>query len=590
MKQVLKIIFFFFVLLPLFIGCSSRAKTKGGRSFFYVWGDIIKGKSNRKQIERPGSFKKTNQIQQRTFDLGDKDYNIKILGSTNYRGMLSFKEVGSQTGFAVKSADINGDTIDDLIIGAPKAEGPLERPHRSGWVYIFFGRKSNSNFVLSAQNADVSLFGGKSNIGILLGNSLAVDDINGDGIKDIIIGAPKGNVPFKKRSNAGIIFVLFGRKTLSGIIDLSKQADVIIYGAEERDLCGYSLAAGDINGDGIADMLIGAPGGDGYNNRYESAGETYLIYGRKKFPKKIDLAKNWNTKIFGRAAKRKSGLFKKNNLPGRSGFALSTADLNGDGMDDIIIGSPFSEGPQNKRRDAGVVSVIFGKKTLPKRISLSHNADVTILGARSEDYAGYSLATGDINGDGKYDILIGAPYGGSKTTREGNKIGRVYGIFGRSQFPLKIDLRKREGGLIIKGEYYMMTGMFGSVFGQNQAGYVGLTVSSGDVNNDGIDDIIIGSPNAVGLERYRKDASEIYIIYGKKLIAGKYNLQRKADVTIFGEKRGDISGHALSTGDINGDGINDIIIGAPGAITKTSKKRSKTGKVYVVYGTAAIEN
>ena len=77
---------------------------------------------------------------------------------------------------------------------------------------------------------------------------------------------------------------------------------------------------------------------------------------------------------------------------------------------------------------------------------------------------------------------------------------------------------------------------------------------------------------------------ETYIIYGSKSLKGIKNLQRKANITIFGANRGDIAGHALSAGDVNGDGIDDIIIGAPGAVTKSSKKRRKTGKVYVVYG------
>ncbi len=586
MKQILKITFLFFIILPLFIGCTGKAKTKGGRSFFYVWGNILKGEENREQRKKIGSFKRSKHIQQTLFDLGDNDYNIKILGTKNYPGgIMTFKDVGSQTGFAVASGDVNGDGIDDLIIGAPTAEGPLERPRRSGWVYIFFGRKSNSNFGLSAQNADVSLFGGKSNVGALLGSSLASADVNGDGVDDIIIGAPKANVPFKKkRSQAGIIFVLFGKKFLSGIKDLSKQADITIYGADERDLSGYALATGDINGDDIADMLIGAPAGDGYKNASESAGETYLIYGRKKFPKKIDLAKNYNSKIYGSMANAESRLF-KNNLPGRSGFALSSADINGDGLDDIIIGSPFSDGLKNKRRDAGTVSVIFGKKVLPRQIRLPRDADVTISGAQREDYAGYSLAAGDINGDGKNDILINAPYGGSETTAEGNKIGRVYGVFGRSEFPKKIDLRRRGADLIIKGKYYTMGEMFGgSLFRQNLTGYEGHTLSSGDVNGDGIDDIIIGAPNAVGLSRYGRDVGETYIIYGDKSLKGLKNLQREANITIFGADRGDIAGHALSAGDINGDGIDDILIGAPGAVTKSSNRRRKTGKVYVVYG------
>ncbi len=397
MKQILKITFLFFIILPLFIGCTGKAKTKGGRSFFYVWGNILKGEENREQRKKIGSFKRSKHIQQTLFDLGDNDYNIKILGTKNYPGgIMTFKDVGSQTGFAVASGDVNGDGIDDLIIGAPTAEGPLERPRRSGWVYIFFGRKSNSNFGLSAQNADVSLFGGKSNVGALLGSSLASADVNGDGVDDIIIGAPKANVPFKKkRSQAGIIFVLFGKKFLSGIKDLSKQADITIYGADERDLSGYALATGDINGDDIADMLIGAPAGDGYKNASESAGETYLIYGRKKFPKKIDLRRRGADLIikgkYYTMGEMFGGSLFRQNLTGYEGHTLSSGDVNGDGIDDIIIGAPNAVGLSRYGRDVGETYIIYGDKSLKGLKNLQREANITIFGADRGDIAGHAL-------------------------------------------------------------------------------------------------------------------------------------------------------------------------------------------------------
>lgn len=585
-KQTLNIIFISCVFFSL-MGCLSSPKTKGGRSFFDVWGKIIKGENEIDQDERQVSFRKNRRTHQIIYDLSDREYNIKILGSTNSPpGLLSFKEIGSQTGFAVASADVNGDKIDDLIVGAPNAEGPLKRPYRSGWVYIFFGSRQNPNTVLSANNADVSLFGGKSNTGILLGSSLATADINGDGIQDIIIGAPKGNGPRNKRFNTGIIFVVFGKKSLSGIKDLSKEADITIYGSEQEDLCGYALASGDINGDGLADILIGAPAGDGYKNRYKGSGETYLIYGRKRFPKKIDLAKNWDSKIYGRKTKKKFTIL-KNDLPNRSGFSVASADINGDGFDDIIIASPFLDGPHN-RRNAGAVSVIFGKKNLPKRIRISQKAGITILGAREESYTGYTLATGDINGDGKYDILIGASFDADKNSGKSNKTGMVYGLFGRAQFPLTIDLKTRGVDLTITGKNYRINNVLGSLFGSGRSGSMGHTISSGDINGDGIDDIHIGVPNALSMDRDKRDAGEIYIILGNKSLTGSKNLQKNSNISILGVDRGDITGHALTAGDVNGDGVKDIIVGAPGAITKSSKKRRKTGKVYVIYGMKEI--
>ncbi|MBQ08859.1 MAG: hypothetical protein CMD96_03645 [Gammaproteobacteria bacterium] len=568
MKRISIFLMLFLLAFSFSIGCSKRTKGKAGMS-----------------------FERIKQSRQIVFDLAENDYDLIISGTKNSPpNLFSFNQLGSQAGFALVSADVNGDNIDDIIIGAPTSEGPLDRSFKTGWVYIFFGGKSTASTELFAKKAGVMMFGGKSNGGALLGNSLAAADINGDGIEDVIIGAPKGNVPRSRRYNianerpdAGIIYVVFGSKSLSGVKNLVKKADVTFFGAGQGDLFGYSIATGDINGDGIADIISGAPEADGYKNKHNDAGEAYLIYGRKQFPEKIDMAKSWDSRFYGYAGTAKTGLL-KNNFPNKTGFAVSAADINGDGFDDLIIASPFSDELNKKRRDAGAVSVVFGKKTLPKRIRLSRKADVTIFGARKEDYAGYSLATGDINGDGKDDIIIGAPSGANNVNVHDEKVGRIYGIFGREQFSKKIDLRKKVD-FFIKEKYFMAGEMFGPTFIIGQTGYPGHTVSSGDVNGDGIDDIIIGKPGADILARDETGAGDVYIIYGNKSLNGRHRLRQKANVTIFGVSRRDSTGSALSTGDVNGDGVADIIIGAPGAKIKSSgKKKRRTGKVYVIHG------
>ena len=165
-----------------------------------------------------------------------------------------------------------------------------------------------------------------------------------------------------------------------------------------------------------------------------------------------------------------------------------------------------------------------------------------------------------------------------------DKIGVIYGIFGRSQFPEQINLRKKVD-LVFKEKYYMAGEMFGPIFNMGKTGYPGHTVLSGDVNGDGIDDIMVGKPGADMLARDETGAGDAYIIYGNKSLKGKHRLWQKANITIFGVNRRDSTGSALSTGDVNGDGVVDIIVGAPGAKIKDSGKiRRRTGKVYVIYG------
>ncbi len=217
-------------------------------------------------------------------------------------------------------------------------------------------------------------------------------DVNGDGYDDLLIGAPRANATGDANLYAGDSYVIFGRSnwyTMS-TIDLASlgTAGITIFGADAVDFSGVSVSgAGDVNGDGFDDLLIGATGGDGSGNSKDGAGDSYVIFGAASLPATIDLATlgSAGTAIFGADSND------------RSGFSVSNAgDVNGDGFDDLLIGARQADASGNAKSYSGDSYLIFGAATLPAAIDLNAlgSAGITIFGGDANDRSGYSVSNG----------------------------------------------------------------------------------------------------------------------------------------------------------------------------------------------------
>ncbi len=411
----------------------------------------------------------------------------------------------------------------------------------------------------------------------------AAGDVNGDGLADVIIGANFQDLGtgFNHR-NYGRSYVVFG-KADGQSIDLTKIAagtgGFAINGTSQpNDQAGYSVSsAGDVNGDGLADVIIAT--------RFWTS---YVVLGKTNDTNAIDLS----------AVANGTGGFVISNpwwwdawIPS---YAVSGAgDVNGDGLADLIIGSPHND---TGASDAGRNYVVFGKNN-NNAVDLNNvvngSGGFVINGNGASDYSGWSVSgAGDVNGDGLSDLIIGAPQGGEAGQNNGN--GRSYIVFGKNNDTNPINLSavaKGTGGFVVNGI--------------SNIDWTGTSVSSaGDVNGDGLADLIIGAPAS---DPPASDPSEVllnagrsFVVFGKtttnevnlgSLGSGGFVINGRGG-TQPGEYPGDFSGYAVSAaGDVNGDGLADIIVGAPFSDLgyNPTDPGGDTGDSFVVFGKTNVE-
>ena len=342
----------------------------------------------------------------------------------------------------------------------------------------------------------------------------------------------------------------------NGVVDLLSQANLRIDGAAPQDGAGVSVAAaGDVNGDGRGDVIVGAP--FARNNARTDSGSTYVIFGQPA-PTNVDLVN------LGAAGFRIDGAGGFD----RSGTSVAgVGDVNGDGRADIAVGAPFTD--RIAFNDAGSVYVIFGSAA-PGKLDLETlgAAGYRIDGDQGSAFLGSSVAAaGDVNGDGRADIVIGAP----GRDLNGANSGAAYVIYGQPA-PISLDLVNPLGGAGFR------------IAGPTANDEAGSSVSgAGDTNGDGRADVIVGVPFAGN--NGRGNSGSAYVVYGQPapadvdlaiaLGAGGFQID--------GPTSNDFAGEAVAdAGDVNLDGRGDVIVGAPQA--------GNAGAAYVVFGQPAPAN
>jgi len=444
-----------------------------------------------------------------------------------------------QVASALASGDLDGDGQADLIIGAYKADPSAMN---SGAVYLVPGPLTETWGSLES-HASLRLDG--EDLSDWAGEALIVEDLDGDGWDDLVVGAPQADMA--PGSNSGAAFVYYGPIIDSGML---LDGDASISGETGSDRLGKGMHAGDIDGDGIADLAIGAED----NNTYASdAGAVYLFLGSSsRLAGDLDAA-DADTRLYSNQANMNLGQ-----------QIVVASDVNGDGRDDLLIAAPRSD---DTDESAGAVYLFLGHETdYGLGNAFLHTvAQAEYLGSASRDYAGTSLVDlGDVDGDGRAEFAIGAPNVDSATTSD-DEIGTVYlmlnpALSGASDLEASADIRIR---------------------GAIDNNFLGESLAANfDLDADGNTDLAIGAPNE---RREWAYVGVTYLIYGPITdLPAELTVTGGEDASFVGEAASDQAGRVLLGADLNDDGLDDLSIGAPG-MSPTSGM-SDAGATYVLFG------
>lgn len=253
--------------------------------------------------------------------------------------------------------DMNGDGLTDLALGASHADGPANASAEAGEVYVWYGRADwPTRIDLATESPSIWIAG--SDAGGMLGFfSIAFADVDGDLVDDLLIGASGASgPPSSTRPEAGVAYVVLGRREAAAstrTLDLwTTDADVTLFGAEAGDRLGMSICGGDLNGDGVDDVLLGVPFAAGEGNRRRVAGEAHVFFGRSSWPSSRDLA----------SARSDFTAYGADASDAVASYLVTAGDVNGDGIDDLLVGSFEGDGPRNARTGSGEAYVIFGSR------------------------------------------------------------------------------------------------------------------------------------------------------------------------------------------------------------------------------------
>ncbi len=413
----------------------------------------------------------------------------------------------ADTSKALVVGDVNGDTIDDVVLLEPSTA--LE-PMEAG---LFFGRTGGFSATLTMADADVRFQGEAVGAHSFAPAAAGYMDVNGDGVGDLLLGDPHAN------SNSGRAYLILGRRgggwtSPFSLADADGQWDVfraVAFG-------GSVAAAGDVDGDGLSDFMVGAVH-DG-----DRAGVAYLYLGREQgVPELAATLRSPYATVASPAPPNLTGL----------------GDTDGDGLSDVLIAYPGSGA------FTGTVALVNGRSQAEWPAALVDlDTFAEALFTAQGDLQTVS-PVGDVNRDGLQDLLIGDPTAAQQ---------RVFLLFGRRpedawpQPPTTVDLVTSADASYLKGSTYDNLG-------------AGLT-PMGDLDRDGRADFAFGNFGNSGPFGFWP--SNVAIVHAAEMSLTLDMSPWSGSSIVSGSSYGQRTGEYLSSGDVNGDGVRDLLVGSPG--------------------------
>ena len=469
---------------------------------------------------------------------------------TTYFGQDSTDLVNVSSSLAL--GDFNDDGETDALIGAPQADGPDNKREDAGEAYVIFG-PLNETRRLGAGSADVTILG--ANAGDGLGFTTLAGDLNDDGVDDVMVGAPGVTAGFDPRSDQGRVYVFFGSDDFRGDPerDLSDDIfDLAVTGAEGFSRLGHSMGLGDVNGDGVTDLVVGAPfagrkPGTPPGGERTALGEVYVIYGGEDPAGERNIARD-------EADIRLSGAF----AFGQFGASLDVGDVNDDGTDDIVVGA-YRASADATGSTSGAAYVFFGGSDLESTLSVQSGAqDTSIIGPASSNF-GFPLTVADLNGDRIDDMAFGAQL---QTGGLLNLAGAIHVILGSADLGTEIDAA--EADAVIIG---------GSLAG----GLFPTALAASDIDDDGSADLIAGA--ALSGDDL-PGSGTVYVFTRLASASGLLDLSEKsASITVLGAAADDRLGGSVSAGALAGNSHVLLLLAAQ---AEGGNYDGDAGVVYVV--------
>jgi hypothetical protein len=512
--------------------------------------------------------------------------NNEDLSSTSSLTSTATSQLSAQASNEVYG-DFDGDGFDDLASGIPNedvgiccGEGYVGE---TGAVSIIYGYKNGLDPKLGDQLlTQASLSGIPSSDGRLdsFGSSLALGDFNGDGFDDLAIGVPNDLID---GTRVGSVYVVYGTVLgLGGDEEPNTPLQVFLQGVdgindsgEEGDQFGSSLTSGDFNADGKDDLAIGVP--DESVGSISNAGGVEVIYGSSSgLSSTLVKADQFWTQD-------SSNVDNSAETDDHFGSSLTSGDFNADGKDDLAIG--VSNENVVSISNAGGVQVIYGTSSGLSATSPianqfwtqdSSNVDNS---AETDDLFGYSLTSGDFNADGKDDLAIGVP---EEHVGPISNAGGAQVIYGSSS--------GLSATLVKSDQFWTQDSTNVDDTAENDDSF-GFSLTSGDFNADGKDDLAIGVPDEeVGSI---PNAGGVEVIYGSSsglsatlVKADQFWTQDSPDIENDAELS-DLFGYSLTSGDFNADGKDDLAISAIFEDVGPGPSAFNGGGVEVIYGSSS---